>query len=104
VLLGTIGAGLGLSLWQCLLATLVAAVLYEGFEMALGVIENLANVLTDIGLAILGASLAYLVLLGRDLGTLLWVFLAVALVNLGLVAVGWRRHLRKLLRDRQESA
>ncbi|MCC6982057.1 MAG: hypothetical protein IT535_02190 [Bauldia sp.] len=104
LLLGTIGAGLGLPLWQCLLATLVVAVLYEGVEMAVGIIENLANAVTDVLLAILGAAVAWLVLIGRDVATLVWVFVPLALINAALVAIGWHRHLRRLLRDRKDPA
>jgi hypothetical protein len=90
----------GLPLWLGLLIILVAALLYEGLEMALGIIENIGNVIADIVLAVLGTAVAYWLFGSWDFRALAIAFAIFAALNLTLVSLGWRHHLRGLFREK----
>ena len=92
--------GFKLPLWLGILTILVVALLYEVLEMALGIIENVENVIADIILAILGVRAAYWLVGGWDVKVLALAFSIIATLNLGLVYLGWRNHLRGLFQGR----
>lgn len=103
VLLGLGLSAVGLLLWQAILVVLVAALLYEGLEMALGVIENIANVVVDVVLALLGTCVVFWLCGEWNRTAITVAFGAVAALDLVLVALGWRHHLRSLFRERNGS-
>ncbi len=92
--------GLGVPQWLGLPAIIVVAVLYEGLEMALGIIENVGNVVVDVILAALGTGAAYWWFGGWDVTALALAFGVVAALDVTLVFLGWRHHLRALFQAR----
>ena len=103
LLMGIVLVAFAVPLVSAFLVVVALATLYEAFEMVTGIIENLANVIVDVVLATIGLLAAYWLLAGRAPLELALAFAAIGAIDLVLVYLGWRHHLRYLVRQRNSS-
>ena len=92
VLLGILWLWFEVSLWEALATTALLAVLYEGFEMWLEIIEDWQNSLLDVVVAVAGTWLAYFALSSATPALQTWSFIGLGLLALVLLYSGWRYH------------
>ena len=94
LLFGVLGLLLALPFWKILVIVVVLAVLYEAFEMRLGIIEGWQNSLLDVLFAVIGVWLTYRYFATFSFSVLGSVFVGVGVLALLMLYSGWRYHLR----------
>ncbi len=104
LLLGGIWMLAGLSLSTALVISVLLASLYEGLEVALGVSEDVQNVLTDIVLVAIGAPLAFFLfpVFGFAGTNLVLALCVVVAIDLFLLRKGWNGYLKNALKKNRK--